>query len=116
MKSRWVQGEPAARPQQPGGLAERDPGIDPVERSAGDNQVKGRIGHGQILERGDPERDFRDRQAPPGGSSRRYAPIRVRPLSAAGSRQPIWESMPTVEAPPVNQIELAAPGAIASGP
>jgi hypothetical protein len=49
------QDEPAAGPQQPGGLAERDLGIDPVERGAGDNQVERRIGRGQVLERRDPE-------------------------------------------------------------
>ena len=40
------QGEPAARPQQPGGLAERDLRIDPVERGAGDDQVEGCIDGG----------------------------------------------------------------------
>jgi hypothetical protein len=43
------QAEPAAWPQQPGGLAERDLRVDPVERGAGNDQVEGSIGRVQIL-------------------------------------------------------------------
>jgi hypothetical protein len=60
------QREPAVRPQQPGGLAERNFGIDPVERGTGDDQGEGRTGGGQVLERRDPKADSRAGQAPPG--------------------------------------------------
>jgi hypothetical protein len=47
------QGEPAARPQQPGRLAERDLGIYPVERGAGGYDV-GRVpGPGRLVPFGD---------------------------------------------------------------
>jgi hypothetical protein len=60
------QGEPATRPQQPGGLGEGDRGIDPVERGARDDQVERSLGRIELLERGDLETDARVRQPPPG--------------------------------------------------
>jgi len=69
------QAEPAASPQQPGGLAERDLGVDPVERGARNDQVEGAIGGVQVLERGDLERDLGPAQTPTGGGDHGRADV-----------------------------------------